>query len=229
MNEGDGFAIHIWRQVLYAPPPTDQLAVATNDAANVVQDVDEPHGPVLLQLQTLISYESDGMALLSQDNPDVQVPVRLEGLGSLKAQLPSFITVASSVTRESIRSELAAFGHDCNFELAANHTFAVCFPFDWTWEPDKLLILFTDMQQEIPCADSTFLTLTEQADLTELRLMSLLHQFGFEKGVILRTKHISTSFLEVQYVQPLGIIDHPCEAISSTATLAFAQPTVLWQ
>lgn len=207
MHEGDGFAFHIFRQMPIPPQTLDPTDQAPTDVVAHDHAVDESQGPVLLQLNTLIrpaelsSPASDNFSTVSQR------PVKLEGLGQLRTQLPSYISVDETQIRDAIKDELQAFGHLCDFALAANNTLAVCFPDGWTPEPDQILILFTDMQQNVPSEDSAFLTMTEQVDWTEIQLMALLHRLGVEKGVVLRTKPFNTNFIEVQFVQPTGTID----------------------
>ena len=207
MHEGDGFAFHIFRQMPIPPQTLDPTDQAPTDVVAHDHAVDESQGPVLLQLNTLIrpaelsSPASDNFSTVSQR------PVKLEGLGQLRTQLPSYISVDETQIRDAIKDELQAFGHLCDFALAANNTLAVCFPDGWTPEPDQILILFTDMQQNVPSEDSAFLTMTEQVDWTEIQLMALLHRLGVEKGVVLRTKPFNTNFIEMQFVQPTGTID----------------------
>ena len=197
VNDGDGFAIHILRQILpMAPTDTQPAQSQPAEVEHEHEDV-APQGTVLLQLHALLHREVEP----SQESYR-PLPVRLEGLGNLREQLPTIIEVDPARTREAIQEELAAFGVVCDFELAANKTLAVCFPENWTMEPDQLLILFTDMHQDLPGSDSTFLTMIEHEDLSEVQLMSLLHQLGCEKGVILSTTQFRRNCLEIQYVQP---------------------------
>jgi len=122
------------------------------------------------------------------------VPIRIIGLGELREQVPSFVSFTGLPTKARVQQEIRSFGHSCTVEVAANHTLAICLPDPWPFEEDKLLLLFTDIQQTFPDEDSAFLTLTEQTDLSEIQLMALLHKFGFEKAVICKTNFFPCLF-----------------------------------
>ena len=135
------------------------------------------------------------------------MPIRIIGLGELREQVPSFVSFTGLPTKARVQQEIRSFGHSCTVEVAANHTLAICLPDPWPFEEDKLLLLFTDIQQTFPDEDSAFLTLTEQTDLSEIQLMALLHKFGFEKAVICKTNFFHASFLEVTFQQAGGALE----------------------
>ena len=67
------------------------------------------------------------------------------------------------------------------------------------------------MQETFPDDQSAFITLIEQADMSEIQLMALLHRFGFEKAVIQDRKYVHASFLEVTFMQAGGTIEPTAE------------------
>ncbi|CAL1127063.1 unnamed protein product [Cladocopium goreaui] len=157
-------------------------------------------GPVLLQLHSLLDT-SEQMTESLSDGIAPDTPIRLIGLGDLREQVPSYVTIRSPPSIEGLHRELVCFGHSCQLALAANSTVAICIPVTWPFDEDKLLLLFTDIMQTFPDDRSAFLTLTDQKDTTEVQLMALLHQFGYEKAVIQGRRYVHSSFVEVLFQQ----------------------------
>ena len=154
----------------------------------------------MLQLHSLLDT-SEQMTESLSDGIAPDTPIRLIGLGDLREQVPSYVTIRSPPSIEGLHRELVCFGHSCQLALAVNSTVAICIPVTWPFDEDKLLLLFTDIMQTFPDDRSAFLTLTDQKDRTEVQLMALLHQFGYEKTVIQGRRYVHSSFVEVLFQQ----------------------------
>ena len=219
MSNGDGFDLHVYRNGLGQQPPQQQQ----QPPQHLQEDEAGPaEGPVLLQLHSILqldkvpptdsTVELDGQSI---GGNSLEYPIRLIGLGDLQGQLPSFVTTVDVPTEVSVQQELRCFGHACTVVVASNHTLAVCIPERWPFEEDKLLLMFTDMQQTLPDEHSAFLTLTEQLDFSEVQLMSLLYKFGYEKAVIGAKRQYHATFLEITFQQARGTL----ESVPQTAKL----------
>ena len=112
--------------------------------------------------------------------------------------------MASASSVEAVHHEISNFGHLGNVILSSNSTLAVCFPEIWPYEEDKLLLLFTDLMQDFLDDHSAFLTLVDQAGMSEIQLMALLHRFGYEKAVIQGRRYLHAAFLEITFAQAGG-------------------------
>ena len=211
MSNGDSFDLHVYRDGPGQQPPQQQQQLPQHLPE---AEAGTEEGPVLLQLHSILQIDTalhNDSAVASdeqsiQEDP-LEYPIRLIGLGELRDQVPSFVTIMDVPTEASVQQELRCFGHACTVVVASNQTLAVCIPESWPFEEDKLLLMFTDMQQTLPNEQSAFLTLTEQMDLSEVQLMSLLHKFGFEKAVIGAKRQYNATFLEVTFQQAGGTLE----------------------
>ena len=207
MSGGDGFAIHIYRQEPMQPDPPPSALPEAQPLLGTTFPQGEDHeneGPVLLQLHSLLVTSEQTTDSFS-DGIEPDTPIRLIGLGDLREQVPSYVTIPSPPSTEGLQRELGCFGPSCQFALAANSTVAICIPETWPFDEGKLLLLFTDMMQTFPDERSAFLTLSDQKDMTEIQLMALLHRFGYEKAVIQGRRYVHASFVEVLFQQAESI------------------------
>lgn len=218
MTEGDSFAVHVHRNQHLIQEPVPQIPVEAPVPMEIDANTVEPQdneGPVLLQLHSLLfaaqgQQPEQGVTLCdaptedSSDSCPQEVPIRVIGLGDLKDLVPSFITISGGVSVEVVQLELSNFGHLGHVMLSSNLTLAVCSPEIWPFEEDKLLLLFTDLKQDFPDDQSTFLTLIDQTDMSEIQLMSLLHKLGYDKAVTQGRKYLHAAFLEITFAQAGG-------------------------
>ena len=212
MSHGDwGFDLHVYRNGQGQPPPRQPQHPPQLQPDG---EADPAVGPVLLQLNSILQTDpaplsEPAVEIESQSlcgNPP-EFPVKLIGLGDLQSQVPTFVTVVDRPTTDSVQQELRCFGHECTVVVASNQTLAVCVPETWPFEEDKLLLMFTDMQQTFPDEHSAFLTLIDQIDLSEVQLMSLLYKFGYEKAVIWEKRQYHATFLEITFQQAGGTLE----------------------
>ena len=136
MSNGDGFDFHIYRngpgpfehqphqQAPNQVPEENTLQPGQNQPPGEEVDFEEP---VLLQLSTMLQFETPSQTESLLDIPETGSPVRLIGLGSLRDQVPSYVTVPGIPTQAKVQQELSCFGHHCTVEVASNGTTAIVF------------------------------------------------------------------------------------------------------
>ena len=145
--------------------------------------------------------------------------------------MPSFITVPSPVTTQTIQQELATFGLQVEITLLASISCAVCscsLP-----DADNPGIIFVDESKDSLCDDTAvFLHFDRSVPTDDIALMALLYRLGFEKAVILSRHWHLSGFLEIHFTESQGRIQSDTQPPRQNKPWPERQPqrpsTALW-
>eukprot|EP00435_Cladocopium_sp_Y103_P032830 s982_g8.t1 len=127
--------------------------------------------------------------------------VSLHAVGDFKVPLPDQVEVPLCSDSAELELELRSWGQHCDVIPLQFRDRAFCIPSDWTFRHSHRLFLFehedlTDLQG--------FLAHPIAGDPTDLDLMKLLHQFGYEKAVIIQKSLKRPSCVHVLFSESTG-------------------------
>lgn len=216
-RDGHGLTIRI------TPRPTFQNQAQQNEA------------PVLLQLSTLVqppraserlttvsvahgqwplpeepNEMSDPLQPIDQ-NMDQTIGIRLIS-GCSTLMLPEYIECHSPGTSEDITEELSHWGFDCQAIRLGQHWTAFCLPRSWCPESQEVHYMF--VHQEVK-DDKGIIPHTADHLMTDLEIMQLLYQLGYQRAVILSNEDKLPQFHIVEF---LDVVQNSQDKIVSPKT-----------
>eukprot|EP00435_Cladocopium_sp_Y103_P028957 s1060_g7.t1 len=130
-----------------------------------------------------------------------EAPAFLIGLGDFAGRLPQFITVPQPVTEAQIHAELMAFGWSAQIAFFDTQHVALCYNDDWCPPTGHVLLLFIDDNTDLAVHNAVIPHLAREDDMSELKYMSVLYQFGIEKAVITKQRRLLPFFAEIGFTQ----------------------------
>ena len=124
--------------------------------------------------------------------------------GGLQPMFPSYIEVPFFFAADDIEKEILAFGIDCCAFLFGRHRKALCIPKTQLTVQRLFHVIFAHNNT---CVHEGTFVHSFSDPWTEVELMKVLHQFGFEKALILSMKEHNAHFTTVVFDESHGQLE----------------------
>eukprot|EP00435_Cladocopium_sp_Y103_P043560 s2631_g12.t1 len=152
--------------------------------------------------------------------------VSLHAVGDFTVPLPDQVEVPLCADSAALESELRSWGQHCDVIPLQLRDRAFCIPSDWTLRHSHRLFLF---EHEDLAGPKGFLAHPIAGDPTDLDLMKLLHQFGYEKAVITQRRLQQPLCVHVLFSESTGVLDPRASKVRINPPWPAPQPCVTEQ